>query len=71
MDQSRRQAVLATLAKLGRPIVAERVTIGPSPSPGAMGVEAANNFANIVIRSQAASANFPLTPTESSSIGVR
>jgi hypothetical protein len=71
MDQSRRQAVLATLDKLGRPIVGERVTIGPSPYPGGMGVETANNFANTMIRSQTAAATFPLSPTESASIGVR
>jgi hypothetical protein len=71
VDQSRRQVVLATLERLGRPIVAERVTIGPSPYPGAMGIEAANNFTNTITRSQAAATNFPLSPTESASTGVR
>jgi hypothetical protein len=71
VDQSRRQVVLATLERLGRPIIAERVTIGPSPYPGAMGIEAANNFTNTIVRSQTAAANFPLSPTESASTGVR
>ena len=70
VDQSRRRAVLATLEKLGRPIVGERVTISPSPYPGALGVEATNNFSNTIIRSQSSAANFPLPPTESAAIGV-
>ncbi len=57
--------------RLGRPIVAERVTIGPSPYPGAMGVEAANNFTNTIITHQAAASNFALPPTESAASGVR
>ncbi len=71
LDQMRRQAVLATLEKFGRPIVAERVRIGPSPYPGAMGIEAVNSFTNTVTRSQSSSMNFPLPPTESASSGVR
>jgi hypothetical protein len=71
LDQSRRQAVLATLEKFGRPIVAERVLIGPSPYPGAMGIEAANNFTNTIVRTQSSAPNFTLPPTESASSGVR
>jgi hypothetical protein len=71
VDQSRRQVVLATLQRLGRPIVSERVTIGPSPYPGAMGVEAVNNFSNTFTRNQAAASNFALPPAESASSGVR
>ena len=52
LAESRRQAILATLAAAGQPMLADRVVIGPSPYPGAMGVDAANNFANTIIRSQ-------------------
>jgi hypothetical protein len=68
---SRRQTVLATLERAGRPILAERVVIGPSPYPGLMGVEATNNFANVILRSQSAAQTFPLSPAESASMGVR
>jgi hypothetical protein len=71
LGQARRQAVLATLERVGWPIPDERVVIGPSPYPGAMGVEAASNFGNTVARSQAAAQNLPLSPTESASLGVR
>jgi hypothetical protein len=71
LAESRRQAVLATLAAAGQPMPAERVLIGPSPYPGAMGVEAINNFTNTIGRSQSGSLGFPLPPAFSSSMGVR
>jgi hypothetical protein len=71
LAESRRLAVLSALNQVGRPIVPERVLIGPSPYPGAMGIEASNNFSNTLVRTQTAASNFPLSPTESSSSGVR
>jgi hypothetical protein len=71
LAESRRLAVLATLQRLGRPIVAERVTIGPSPYPGMMGVEASNNYTNTIMRTQNAATTFALPPSESSASGVR
>jgi hypothetical protein len=62
LAEARRQTVLATLQKAGRPIVPERVVIGPSPYPGGMGVEAANNFSNLLVRSQQAALSYPPTP---------
>jgi hypothetical protein len=59
---ARRQAVLATFQRAGRPMAAERVVIGPSPYPGAMAVEAGNNFSTILMRSQQAGATYPPTP---------
>jgi hypothetical protein len=64
---SRRQAVLATLQRAGRPIGAERVVIGPSPYPGAnisglAGHEGANNLNNLIIRSQQAALTYPPSP---------
>lgn len=71
LAESRRLAVLATLQRLGRPIVAERVTIGPSPYPGMMGVEASNNFTNTILRTQSAAPTFALPPIESAASGAR
>ena len=62
LAESRRQVVLATLQMAGRPILPERVVIGPSPYPGAMGTEAVNNFNNLIVRSQQAAQVYPPTP---------
>jgi hypothetical protein len=71
LAQARRRAVLATLEQAGRPIPADWVVIGPSPYPGAMGVEAANSYTNTIVRTQTAAQSFPLPPTETASSGVR
>ena len=52
------------------PVVADRVVIGPSPYPGAMGVEAANHNANVILRNGGAAPGFPLPPTETAATGV-
>ena len=70
LAEQRRQAVIATLQQAGQTILADRVVIAPSPYPGAMGVEAANNFGNTVQRGQGAAPFFPLPPTETASTGV-
>jgi hypothetical protein len=64
---ARRQTVLATLQRAGRPLIAERVLIGPSPSPGATlsglaGTESANNLNNLIVRSSQAALAYPPTP---------
>ena len=71
LAQSRRQAIADRLRKAGQPILADRVVVGPSPYPGAMGTEAANNFTNTVTRSQMSAPVFALPPTETASMGVR
>ena len=71
LAEARRLAVVDTLQRAGQPALAERVVIGPSPYPGARGVEAANNYTNTVLRSQMAGQGFALPPTESASMGVR
>ena len=71
LAQSRRQAIVDILIKSGQPILAERVVIAPSPYPGAMGIEAVNNFTTTVTRSQLAASSLALPPTESASMGVR
>jgi hypothetical protein len=71
LAEQRRQALIETMQRAGQPILADRVVIAPSPYPGAMGVEAANNYGNLIQRSQAAAPFFPLPPTETASAGVR
>jgi hypothetical protein len=70
LAQSRRQAILATMERAGRPLLADRVVIAPSPFPGALGTEAANNFVNTVGRGQTAGVAFPLPPTVTANAGV-
>jgi hypothetical protein len=73
LAEARRQAVLATLASTGQPVVPERVVIGPSPYPGMLGTDAANNYNVMITRDQAAPSSWTLSPTSvtsfASSIG--
>jgi hypothetical protein len=71
LAQARRQAIVDRLKKAGQPIVADRVVIAPSPYPGAMGIEAINNFNNTIARTQLAAPNFALPPIETAASGVR
>ncbi len=71
LAESRRQTVVKTLLAAGQPAIAERVVIAPSPYPGALGIEAANNYLNAITRSQTAAQGFILPPSESASLGVR
>jgi hypothetical protein len=70
LAQQRRAALLETMQKAGMPLLADRVVIGPSPYPGAMGVEAVNHSGNIILRSAAPAAMFPLPPMETAATGV-
>jgi hypothetical protein len=70
LAEQRRQAVLEAMQRAGRPLLADRVVIGPSPYPGAMGVDAVNNTGNLILRNQGAATVFPLTPTETAATGV-
>jgi hypothetical protein len=71
LAEARCRAIVATLASAGVQWPADRVVIGPSPYPGAMGVEAINNYTNTIGRSQAAAVSFPLPPAFSSAMGIR
>lgn len=64
---ARRQAVLNTLQRAGRPIQADRVVIGPSPYPGARGVEAINDHNNTVYRGMMPAQTYPLSPQATAS----
>jgi hypothetical protein len=70
LAESRRVALAETFQKVGMPLVADRVVIGPSPYPGAMGVEAANHSGNTIVRNGGAAPMFPLPPTETAATGV-
>lgn len=71
LAESRRRAVLTTLASAGMVLPADRVLIGPSPYPGMLGVQSADNHVNTILRGQAAAPTFQLPPMESASMGVR
>jgi hypothetical protein len=62
LAEARRQAVLATYQRAGRPLVPERVVVGPSPYPGGMGAEAAQNFNSVLVRSLQAELSYPPSP---------
>jgi hypothetical protein len=70
LAEKRRAAILDTMQNAGMPLVAQRVVIGPSPYPGAMGVEAVNHSGNTILRSGAAAPMFPLPPMETAATGV-
>jgi hypothetical protein len=71
LAQARRLAILETMTKAGQPILASRVVIAPSPYPGAMGADAANNYANLLLRNQAAAVTYALPPIATADSGVR
>jgi hypothetical protein len=71
LAESRRQVVLATLSRAGRPIIADRVIIGPSPYPGEWGTEAANGYNNIIMRNQLPAQNYPLPPAAAAYGGIQ
>jgi hypothetical protein len=63
LDQSRRQAVLATLAATGQVVVPERVVIGPPLYPGTLGTDGANYYNVMITRDLAAPSSYTLSPT--------
>lgn len=69
LAEARRVAILATLHGAGIPIVAERVAIGPSPYPGLLGTEAANNYDTMIIRGTEAPRAYSLPPTSTATFG--
>ncbi len=71
LAESRRQVVLATLNRAGRPIIADRVLIGPSPYPGEWGTEAANGYNNIIMRNQMPATQYPLSPAAAAYGGIQ
>jgi hypothetical protein len=70
LAEQRRQTLIETMQKAGLPGLADRVVIGPSPYPGAMGVEAVNHHANTILRSAGAAPMYPLPPNVTANSGV-
>jgi hypothetical protein len=69
LADSRRTALVALLQNAGLPIVPDRILVGPSPYPGTMGADAANNFGNMIVRGQQAAQIYSVTPTSTSQFG--
>jgi hypothetical protein len=69
LAEARRAAVVAALQGAGLPVIPERVVIGPSPYPGMLGTDAANNYNAMIIRDQRAPATYSLTPTAGAGFG--
>jgi hypothetical protein len=67
LAEARKKAVLAYLQQAGRPVIAERVVVGPSPYPGMLGTDAANLYNVMITRDQAAPATYSLTPMSAGS----
>jgi hypothetical protein len=70
LAESRRLAVLATLAATGQAVIPERVVIGPSPYPGSIGTDSANNYNVMITRDLAAPSAYSLSPTSNSVFGA-
>ena len=71
LAEARRATIVKTLIDAGQPALADRVLIAPSMYPGAIGIEAANNYLNAITRAQMSAQGFILPPAESASLGVR
>ncbi len=69
LAEARKTAVLAILQGGGLPVIAERVVIGPSPFPGMLGTDAANNYNTMITRDQTAPNSYSLTPTQGAGFG--
>lgn len=69
LAEARRMAVLASLATANLPPMGGRTVIGPSPYPGLLGVDAANNYDTLIGRDLAAPRNYSLSPTSTAGFG--
>ena len=69
MAEKRREAVLATLASAGQPVIPERVIIGPSIYPGTLGTDGGNYYNVMITRDVSAASSFPLSPAINSTFG--
>jgi hypothetical protein len=69
LAEARRAAVLAALKGAGLPVIPERVVIMPSPYPGLLGTDAADNYNVMITRDQAAPSSYSLTPTFGAGFG--
>lgn len=63
LAEARKRSVLAYMQQAGIPAIPERVVIGPSPYPGMLGTDAAQNYDAMIYRDLQAPRNYSLTPT--------
>ncbi|MCA1685314.1 MAG: hypothetical protein LC745_04900, partial [Planctomycetia bacterium] len=63
LAEARRLSVLTILHNAKLPMTPDRVVIGPSPYPGMLGTDAANNYGEMISRDQRAPTSYSVTPT--------
>lgn len=69
LDLARREMVATLLRNAQLPVTTERLVVGPSPYPGLLGVDSANNYDTLITRDLAAPRAYSLSPTATSSFG--
>jgi hypothetical protein len=70
LAEARREAVLATLASLGQPVIPERVLIGPTLYPGTLGTDGGNYYNVMITRDVSAPSSYSLPPVSNSTFGT-
>jgi hypothetical protein len=63
LAEARRTAIVSLLQGSGLNVIPERVVIGPSPYPGELGQDAAQNFPIMISRDAQAPTSYSVTPT--------
>ncbi len=69
LDVARREAVASILMGANLPVTGERLVVGPSPYPGLLGADAANNYDVLITRDLAAPRTYSLSPASTASFG--
>ncbi|HEU5118819.1 MAG TPA: hypothetical protein VFT74_19660, partial [Isosphaeraceae bacterium] len=69
LDAARRDAVATLLTGANLPVTPTRLVVGPSPYPGLLGVDSANNYDTLITRDLAAPRAYSLTPTSTADFG--
>ncbi len=69
LAEARRTSIASILQGTGLPMAADRVVIGPSPYPGTLGTDAANNYNVMITRDQSAPTSYSVTPTAGAGFG--
>lgn len=69
LDAARRDSVAAILSGARLPVPPGRLVVGPSPYPGLLGVDSANNYDTLITRDLAAPRGYSLSPTSTADFG--
>lgn len=70
LAEARRAAVVGIFQRAQLPITPERVVIAPSPFPGMLGSDAANNYSIMILRDRQAPSLYTTSPTSASGFGA-